>query len=208
MPGGAKKGRPRVQLTSGGPYERTRSWAGLLGTTTDGLLEQSHQTLTAKDDLGWTAFCDCGWKKVEQPSKALADKARKDHYKAMSDRLAHTLVLLEGPNGGWTARCECGWQNDELELVEANDALQDHLHETGGIWTNMPDFLEFLEGISEDEERDADLLEETELIEGHMPSDADVDTPDSSRRRNRAAERRARGRRNELARLRVSIRGG
>ena len=189
MSGGTKKGRPQVRLTSGGRYERS----------TKPKPEGRHQGLIRENDLEWTAFCTCGWKverpSKDRANEAREDHLRRGelrrrqqpkNYKRPDDGwLAHKLEVLEDPNGRWTAKCRCGWQNEEPTLSEAKDDLQDHLHENEGVWLEQDMFPW---GITEDEaksnirrdqenrsivtemeERDADMLEETELIEGHMP---------------------------------------
>jgi len=189
MSGGTKKGRPQVRLTSGGRYERS----------TKPKKEGRHQGWARDNDLEWTAGCTCGWevgrpsedlaKEVLEDHLRRGDRRRKQRPKnfkrSASGSSVHELVLQEVPDGRWTARCRCGWQNEEPTLSEAKDDLQDHLHENGGDWSDQPLFPW---GISDDEakenirlqqanrsivtereERDADMLEEMELPERHMP---------------------------------------
>ena len=188
MSGGAKKGRPKVRQTSGDRWRDAKPKK-----------KRRHQGLIRRNDPEWTAVCTCGWKVVRPSEalahEALEDHLRrgerrrkqrpKNSKRSESDRSAHELVLLEVPNGRWTAKCKCDWQNEEPTLSEAKDDLQDHLHENGGVWLDQPLFpwgtsddeakrnirrdQENKSMLAEREERDADMLEEMELPERHMP---------------------------------------
>ena len=151
MSGGAKKGRPRVRLTSGGPYERSTHSKGRQQAR--GRVHHRRRGKVRRSRLGWTAACTCGWR-AQRESKALALEACEDHLRlkrgrrkqraknskrSMPGRAAHKLSLLEGPNGRWTAKCKCGWQNEEPRVGKALEALQDHRHESGGVWRKPPE---------------------------------------------------------------------
>ena len=131
MSGGAKKGRPRVRLTSGDnpPKGSTKKRRAKRQKATS-----SHRTRVREDEaLGWTAVCTCGWS-AKRTTRPLAIRARDEHRRrpkrpksskrSMPNRAVHKLSLDDRPDGRWIATCKCGWKNEKPTRVEAEKVLQ------------------------------------------------------------------------------------
>ena len=146
MSGGAKKGRPRVRLTSGfDPFKgstkkrstKKRSTKKRSTRTTSKKRQKatsSHRPRVQEDEaLGWTAVCTCGWS-AKRGTRLLAIRARDEHRRrpkrpksskrSMPNRAVHKLSLDDRPDGRWIAKCKCGWKNEKPTRVEAEKVLQ------------------------------------------------------------------------------------